>query len=227
MKLSKETREILQNFAQINPQIKIDAGSLLMTKSINNTVYAESEIKETFTEEWCIYSLSAFLRVLSLIGEDAEITSDGEVLTIAGNGTEVTYHLSDSSIIAYPAKRPQLPAANVIFELTNDQLSQITKASQALGLDTLSITTKNGKLILKAFETKSKNSNAFAIEIQDYDGDNKFDFQLDIKTMNFMKSDYIVQIAAAGAIRFESKDQEDKHSYILALQETSSHDFEL
>lgn len=42
-----------------------------------------------------------------------------------------------------------------------------------------------------------------------------------------MKSDYIVQIAAAGAIRFESKDQEDKHSYILALQETSSHDFDL
>lgn len=225
MKLSKETREILQNFAQINPSIKIDKGSLLMTKAINNTVYAESEIEETFIEEWCIYSLSSFLRVLSLIGEDAEITSDGEVLTISGNDTEVTYHLSDKSVIAYPAKRPQLPAADVIFELTNDQLSQVIKAAQALNLDTLSITTKNNKLIVKAFESKSKNSNSFALEIQDYSGSNTFDFQLDIKTVNFIKTDYIVQIASAGAIRFESKDAQNKHSYILALLETSSHDF--
>ena len=42
---------------------------------------------------------------------------------------------------------------------------------------------------------------------------------------NFIKTDYIVQIASAGAIRFESKDAQNKHSYILALLETSSHDF--
>lgn len=225
MKISKETKEILSNFAQINPSIRLTPGSLIMTKSMNNTIYAESEVQETFTEEWGIYSLSAFLRVLSLVGDDAEITSDGEVLTIKSSETEVKFHLSDTSVIAYPAKRPQLPTADVIFELSYTQLSQVIKAAQTLALDTVSVTTKDGKLVLKAFDSNSKNSNLFSIDICEYTGNNTFDFQIAVGSLNFIKSDYIVQIAAAGAIRFESKSDENKHSYILALLSTSTHDF--
>lgn len=225
MKISKETREILSNFAQINPSIKLSPGSLIMTKSMNNTIYAEAEIEETFPEEWGIYSLSAFLRVLSLVGDDAEITSDGEALIIKSPETEVKFHLSDTSIIAYPAKRPQLPAADVIFELTNNQLNQVIKAAQTLQLDTVSVTKKDNKLVLKAFDSNSKNSNLFSIDICEYTGDNVFDFQISVNSLNFIKSDYIVQIASAGAIRFESKSDENKHSYILALLSTSTHDF--
>lgn len=226
MKLSKETRDILKNFSQINPSIKIDAGSLLMTKSINNTIYAEAEVNEVFTEEWSIYSLSAFLQILSLIGEDADIVSDGQILTITGSGMEVKYNLSESSLIAYPAKRPVLPSADLIFELSHDHISQVLKASQTLSFDTIAITQENGKLLLKAFDSKSKNSNLFSIELGNYQEENKFNFMMPVSSLNFIKSDYQVYVAAAGAIKFESKSAENKHSYIIALLDTSTHDFE-
>lgn len=224
MKLSKETREILKNFAQINPSIKIDKGSLLMTKSIGNTIYAEAEVKEEFPEEWGIYSLSAFLQIISLMGEDADITSDGQTLTITGSGAEIKYNLSDVSLIAYPAKRPVLPAADVIFELSADQINQVLKASQTLGLETISVTTENNKLLLKAFDSKSKNSNLFSLELGEYTEDNNFNFMLPVSSVNFIRSDYRVYIASAGAIKFESNSG-DKHSYIIALLDTSTHDF--
>ena len=58
MKLSKNTIEVLKNFATINTNILVREGSTLSTISTGKNIFARADIEESFPQEFAVYDLN-------------------------------------------------------------------------------------------------------------------------------------------------------------------------
>ena len=61
MKISKQTLSMLKNFSDINMSIEVKAGNTLRTVSVQKNILAQTDIEETFPQDFAIYDLSRFL----------------------------------------------------------------------------------------------------------------------------------------------------------------------
>ena len=66
MRLSKETYNILKNFAAINSNILINPGNVLKTMSAGKNIYVEAKVTEDFDVAVPIWDLNKFLGVVSM-----------------------------------------------------------------------------------------------------------------------------------------------------------------
>lgn len=218
MKFSKQTIDILKNFSQINPSIMLTKGSFIMTKSLNSVTYAEAQIPDVIDEDVGIYDLNSFLNMLNVVGIDSEIVHDittGEIV-IRGDKMKIVERSADPTTIAKPKKRLEMPVADLVFQITANDLDKLIKASRMMKLTDLSVEPIEGKLVITA---KSKESaSTFSVEVGDYEGDNVFNFDIKIDNMQFINSDYKVEISAKGAAKFSS---ENGVAYVVVLEATS------
>ena len=94
MQISKETLEVLHNFAAINPNILISPGKQLKTIAESKNILAQPEIADEFPREFGIYDLNEFLSVINLI-DDAQLTFTDEVHVLVQNGNaKIKYYYS-------------------------------------------------------------------------------------------------------------------------------------
>ena len=91
MQISKETLEVLSNFASINPNILISPGQQLKTIAEAKNIMASAEITEDFPQEFGIYDLNEFLSVLGLVDNPNLDFSDDSV-KVLGSGANVRYY---------------------------------------------------------------------------------------------------------------------------------------
>jgi len=91
MRLSKETYNILKNFAAINSNILIKPGNILKTVSAGKNIFAEAKVVEDFDVPVPIWDLNKFLGVVSMFNNpDLEFHDTHVVIT---NGrSSVTYY---------------------------------------------------------------------------------------------------------------------------------------
>jgi len=76
MELSSHTMQVLKNFASINPNIVIEPGSQIKTKSEVGNILALAQVSEEFTQTFGIYDLNEFLSALSLADNPSITFSD-------------------------------------------------------------------------------------------------------------------------------------------------------
>lgn len=222
MKLSKSTIDILKNFSQINPSIMLSKGSFIMTKSINSVTYAEAEISDVIDEDIGIYDLNSFLNQVNLVGTDADIQHDlstGEII-IRGDRTKIVERSADPSTIAKPKKRIQLPVCDLIFEIGAAEFEKLIKAARMMRLTDISIEPVDGKLFITAKNKES--ASTYTVEVGEYDGKNVFNFDMKIDNMQFINSNYKVEICAAGAAKFSA---DNGVAYVVVLEGSTKHDF--
>ena len=224
MKLSKSTINVLKNFSVVNPSILLRQGNLVMTKAINGVTYAECNIDDVITDEMGIYDLNGFLAVLNQLGEDSDITVDNvnEAINVRNKRVVVSIPLSDASSIVSPKKQLVMKATDVIFELTGEQLDEISKLARVVKGDSIAITNENGRIKIDCFSSEDDaEKTLFSIDIAEYDGSNKFRFVLLLCNMKIIPDTYKVMVNAAGAVQFES----EKIKYVVVLQAKTTHDF--
>lgn len=226
MKFNKETLAILNNFRSINPGIVLKKGNTIMTRTISKTVYAEATLDDHIDTDMAIYDLKSFLSVLSLVGDDADIEHDVETSTIkiTNDNTQVFYASSDESVVVQQKKKLNFPVADVIFELSADNFQQITRISQAMAADTIAFTNKDGKILVNGYNkgVDSELSNVlYSLELGDWDGEDDFNFVINLQNMKFLLSDYKVSISSKGCAKFEA----EKFAYIIVLEIDSSSTF--
>lgn len=219
MKLSKDTLNILKNYASINPGIMLKPGSTLMTKSINGVVYAETTIDDTLDFELGIYDLNNFLSVLALLGEDSDIELDlaTSIATIVNGKSRIYYPAADASTIVSPKNAIKFPVADVIFEISGENFNKLTRAARTLSIDTLAIASEDGKIVINGYNKtvdQDLNNVLYSFECADYEGTSKFNFLINMANMKMLNDDYKVMIASQGAAKFEGKTS----TYIVVLE---------
>jgi len=214
MNLSKNTIEILGNFATINPSILVKPGNKLRTIAIEKNVFANAEIDETFDQDFAIYDLNSFLGALSLF-ENPSLEFEEKHVTISQDGNSCKYFFADPSIIVTPPEDDiELPAVDIQFKLPHASIDKLLKAASILGVEDVVIKSKDNKVVMEAADTKNSSSNSFTIELGDYQGD---DFSASVKTyhINIIPTDYDIEVSKSGISKWHSKDR--NVTYFIAM----------
>ena len=157
--------------------------------------------------------------MLNIVGTDAEITHDistGEIV-IRGDKMKIIERSADATTIPKPKKRLVMPVADLVFQITANDFEKLIKASRMMKLTDLSVEPIDGKLVITA---KSKESQStFSVGVGEYEGDNVFNFDMKIDNMQFINSDYKVEISSKGAAKFSS---DNGVAYVVVLEASST-----
>ena len=199
MNLSKETINILKNYNTISQNILITEGNFIKTKSVQNTIYSSTTLKDTFPIDFGIYDLSEFLGVLTLFANPTLEFND-KFVRISEGSTSIKYFSADRSVISYPKDDIIFPDTEISFKLDAETFALINKTASVLRVPDVSFVGSDGELKLIVTDKKNSTSNAFEVKIGDIDSEFCINFKVEM--LKFISSDYIVDISAKRISRF-------------------------
>lgn len=222
MKISKQTIDVLNNFASINPSIVVKSGvAALSTISPQKNILATAQVVEKFDSGFAIYDLKQFLSAISLF-DDPDFTFEDKYVTISHGRRNVKYFYADPSMITVPPdKEYTQPKTEVEFEITAAQLAEILKAASILQAPEIAVRS-DGKNKTKVVATTVKNStsNEFDVEV-DHTSDVPFQMVFKSENLKMMPGDYKVAISSKGLGQFVSDKLQAR--YFIATETSSKY----
>ena len=219
MKLSKETTEILKNFAAINPSLIFQPGQVQKTVSPQKTVLAKANITESFTKEFAIYDLTQFISMITAF-DDPDLKLGEDAVTIKNGTHEANIRYAKSDLIqAPPAKEINLPSAEISFTLAASALQSALRAAGVLGLPELALIGRGGVAYLAALDSRNEGSNNFMSEVGKSEANYRMIFK--IENLKILNRDYEVRVSAKGIAHFASKTGDVE--YWIATEQSSKY----
>lgn len=215
MKLSKETLAILKNFATINGNLLIKPGNTISTISASKSIYASATVSETFEHQIGIYDLNELLGMVASF-DDPELNFTESVIEIGPVGDRITCLGANESVLTVPSKAIKVPAADIEFKLTADQVSNIQRRAGILRAQDIIIQGDGSKLKITVGDKKNSASNTNEIAIGDIDSTFKANIRID--NFKMIPLDYVVEIAAKKICSFKS----GVLQYVVSLEADSS-----
>ena len=221
MKLSDNTKEILKNFSEINPNLKITPGKEIKTISTMKNILATAGVEEEFPQDIAIYDLSEFLGMLSLFNKPV-FDFDEKHMTIneEGTSTKSKYYFADESILTTPQKDVKMPTTEVEFTLTETDLSKVKKAASMLQLPDIAFKAIGNDIIMSAIDKKNDTANTYDVKVGTTD--KKFDFHFKTEHFKMLPGDYNVYISSKLISNFRHKTKTIQ--YWIALENTSKYE---
>jgi hypothetical protein len=215
MRLSKETYNILKNFAAINSNILIQPGNLLKTVSAGKNIYVEAKVTEDFDVDVPIWDLNKFLGIISMFNNpDLEFHDTHVVIT---NGrSSVTYYYSEPSLLTVPTREIKMPATVTRFDLDEKDLNEILKASSVLQVSDLRMVGADGKFIISVDDSGQSTSNSFEIVIDENYTGKDFEGTINVSEMKFIPGSYSVELTDTIISKFTHKSLD--LSYYIAIK---------
>lgn len=215
MKLTQATVDVLKNFASINSSLVFKEGDTLTTISPQKTIIAKVQVPDSFEREFAIYDLGQFLGVNSLFKEP-ELVFNDSYLTFTEDNQKVNYRYADPKLIVSPPnKELAFPTPDVEFELSAEALSRIIRAGSALGVPEVAVVGENGKISVRALNSKETEGNNYQFEVGETDREFRAIFK--VEHLKLLPDDYQVAVASKGLARFQSA----KALYYIAIESTS------
>lgn len=215
MRLSKETYNILKNFAAINSNILIKPGNSLKTVSSGKNIFVEAKVTEDFDVEVPIWDLNKFLGIISMFtNPDLEFHDTHVVIT---NGrSSVTYYYSEPSLLTVPKSEMKMPNVVTQFELDEKDLNEILKASSVLQVSDLSMSGADGKFVISVDDSSQSTSNNFEIVIDENYTGKDFEGTINVSEMKFIPGSYTVELTDTVVSKFTHKSLD--LSYYIAIK---------
>ncbi len=223
MKISDNTKEILKNFSEINPNLMITPGKTIKTISTMKNILATAGVEEDFPQDIAIYDLSEFLGMMSLFSKPT-FTFDEKFMTIneEGTSTKSKYFFADASILTTPQKDVKMPDTEVEFTLTEADLIKVKKAAAMLQLPDISVKSMNGDIMMSAIDKKNETANTYGVKVGVCDTNKSFDFHFKTEHLKMLPGDYNVYISSKLISNFRHKNK--TLQYWVALENTSKYE---
>tara|TARA_B110000908_G_scaffold67001_1_gene81086 strand:- start:271 stop:939 length:669 start_codon:yes stop_codon:yes gene_type:complete len=217
MKFSERTITILKSFSSINKSILMKEGNVLKTVTPEKTLVATATIPDVIPSQACIYDLSRFLSILGLY-RDPDVEFHDKYFMIKAGKQRTKYVYADISMIhAAPEKDIQLPSADVVVDVSWEDMQSVIKAAGVLQFSEVAFVGQEGKIYLKAIDGNNANSDDYGIEV----GTTSDEFKIIIKTDNLklLPQDYTVTLCAKGISQFKSENV----TYFVAIDTKSTY----
>lgn len=218
MKMNKNVIAVLKNYSSINQGITVQAGSVLETISIDQSIYTkyDSENTSPFPHEFSIYDLNGFLSVISLF-DDPEFKFEEHHVQIGQGNERVIYYYSDPSAIDSPPETVQFPPVDFEFFLGAEKLSKLLKAANVLGSTSIRFEADgDNKVVATVFDRNGASDNTFSLDVDQFNGSD-FDAVVDIATLKVMGGSYIIGIKGDAFIEMTSEKESIKY-YISQIE---------
>lgn len=215
MRLSKDTYNILKNFAAINSNILIQPGNILKTVSAGKNIYVEAKVAEDFDVEIPIWDLNKFLGVISMFNNpDLEFHETHVVVT---NGrSSVTYYYSEPSLLTVPTRQLKMPSTKVSFDLDEQDLAEILKAASILQVSDLKMIGGEGKFRIMVDDSSQSTANNFEIVLDENYTGSDFEGTINVSEIKFIPGSYTVELTDTVISKFKHKTLD--LSYYIAIK---------
>lgn len=214
MKFSDETIAILKNFSDINQSLLFTPGSELKTISPQKTVMASATISEVIDTRAAVYDLSRFLSTMSLFNDKVDVKFTEDRFEIRDDRRKVSYvYAAENMIVTPPEKQMNVPNVDVTVDLKWDDIQNAIRGAGVLQVSDIAFTGANGKIMLRAVDSKNSTSDTYDIEVSDYDGSD-FDMTIKVDNLKLLPGDYTVSLSKAGISHFKSTNVQ----YWIAVQ---------
>jgi len=222
MQLNDNTLGVLKNFASIQPNIVLAEGKTIKTIAEAKNVMAVANLDQAFDKSVGIYNLDEFLSVLGLV-DDATLNFGEEFVTVSDTTgrTKIRYFYSDPGILTSPAKDIPMPEAEVSFTLDESTLNRVRRAAGALGHEKMTITSRDGVLMLTVVDNTDATSNAFEISVPGKADSEDFTFVMNIANLKLIDGDYDVSVSSR--LISEFKNASTDVVYYIALEKSSTY----
>ena len=223
MKISKETLEVLKNFASINANILIKPGNEIKTISNYKNVLAHAIVQEDFPVEFGVFDLHKFLGVVSLFNNPS-FKFHPKFLAIRGdNGSTVKYFYSEPKLLTTVTKDLKMPPSVVHCEILENDFKEIQKAASVLQLPDIKIETPQSSIddiVLTVFDRKDPSTNEYSFNIgQQENAEAEFGFFFKAENLKMLTGDYNVEICENSVAKFSNKNRD--LSYWIAMEPDS------
>jgi hypothetical protein len=197
MKLSKTTIEILKNFSTINCNLAIKPGQRITTISEASDIFAAADIEETFDHEFGIYDLPDFLGVHNLLNEPELSFTDSSVVLSSGR-SRANYRYADINILTTPKKEIKMPEIKLALNLSSDTISTLRRASSALGVGVLAISSDGEEISLVVCDTKNSGANTFTTVLDEKNTSGReFNILIDVANLKLIPGSYTLNLTWA------------------------------
>ncbi len=221
MQISRNTLEILKNFASINSNILVKPGNKIRTISNYKNVLAEADLGEDFDTEFGIWDLNKLLGTISLF-DSPKFEFDEKYMTIEGdNGATVRYYYSEPKLLTTVTKEINMPNVAVSCTINEDDFKEIHRASSVLQLPDLKISSMGDSSILTIHDRKDSSSNSYTFEVGNNPDGAEFNFYFKVENMKMLPGEYDVDICETAVARFSNKNVGLR--YWVAMEPDSSY----
>lgn len=205
MEVSKKTIEILNNFASINQSLYVYRTKELKTIGPGNSIIARADIEEEWPCKFGIYDLPEFLAALNLFkSPNLEFAEDGTCVNITDSekSKKVRYYFASGDMFDHPYPTDDrkeitinLPPTEVNFMLTQEMLTDLTKASNVLQLTDFNVKSENNKLYGEAINIDNPTSNVYTVDLEGEVPDADFNLIFKFDNLRLVSRDYDVGIS--------------------------------
>ena len=204
MKLSKETLEVLKNFASINNGLEFKEGNVLSTMSASKTVLVRAELKDSFPETFCVYDLNQFLSVYS-INKDPEIDFDEFNVIFKTQRSKTRYRkTAKHMIVTAPDKSLNIGEPDVAFTLSQEDYRDIIDSAKVLQSPHIAVESTGDKIVLTCYNAKDDSAHTNSIEVAEGNG-NSFKVVFLTENIKMITGSYDVEISYKGFTSFKNK----------------------
>jgi hypothetical protein len=218
MKISDKTKNVLENFSNINSSIVVKKGNVLKTVSPQKNIIAVYECEESFEHNFAIYDLGQFLGGLTIF-KDADFDFSNEKYVVISSGkSKVKYYYCDASLITTSQKELPDLTVDVQFNLSNDILNSINKAAKIYDLTDISLTGDGTEMSLIVKDKEDVTSNNFSVVVGTTS--KIFTANFKVENLKIIPDNYTVQISFPNVSTFISSNH--KLTYLIALEPDSS-----
>ena len=218
MKLSEKTTSLLKNFSSINGSILVKEGTSIKTMSPMKNILAEATIDEDMPRDFAIYDLPQFLNTIDLMdGPLLDFTNEHYVI-IKRERSKFKYWFCDHTLVtSLPEKQIELPSRDVCFQLEQEQLRQLTRAADVLGLPDMSAIGDGNTIRLVARDKNNQTSNDYSIVVGETDKEFIFNFKRE--NIKIIPESYYVVISKKQLASFSNTKL--NLNYFIALEPDS------
>lgn len=222
MEISAETVNVLRNFSSINGNMIIRPGNKLMTISEAKNILAEATVKEEFSDVVGIYDLTEFLNMLGLVEQPSVKFEEHYLNMRSGSGRElIKYYYADTEMLTSPTKPITMPEADVWFDLDQQTLQAIKRASSIFAHQQMIIEPSDGAIKLSVSDPENTTSNMYSVIVNGGYKEDTFKFVLNITNLKLVNDDY--QVSISSKLISEFKNSSDTLKYWIALEKSSTY----
>lgn len=201
MRLSKETLNILKNFASINSNILIHPGNQIKTRAPSSNIYAIAKVQEDFDTTVSIWDLNKFLGIISMFN-NPDLEFNDKYVDISNGRSTVKYYYAEQSLLTVPTKDVKMPEVLFSFELEEQDLNEVLKAASILQVSDFKIIAGDGKIVLTVDDSNNNTLDSFALVIdEDYSGPD-YEGMIKVSEIKMLMGTYKVDITDTIISRF-------------------------
>ena len=217
--MSKQTLDLLKNFASINSNILVKPGDTIKTISPVKNIMAVATVPETFDTEFGIWDLNKFLGTVSLFDTPSFEFGERSVTISGSGGSSVNYYYSEPRLLTVPTKDIVMPEPVVSFNLTQDALNEINRASSVMQLPDLVVRSEGTTIVMVALDRQDDTTNSYSVELGEMSVESDFEFVFRVDNLKLLPGDYRVDVTDKVVSQFTHSQLDLK--YWIALESDS------